>query len=80
MSATIGDEIRKITERYEAKLAEARARLATARNEALEEAAKVAIRRRKEAMKSSHPESPIREDEAEEICVLIRALKTETPS
>lgn len=50
----------------------------TARDDALEEAAKVAIRRRKEAMRSSHPESPIREDEAEEICVLIRALKSET--
>lgn len=49
--------------------------LATARNDALDEAKRVAIRRRKEAMKSPHPDSIIREDEAEEIVVAIEALK-----
>lgn len=54
-------------------------RLAAARNDALEEAKRVAIRRRKEAMKSAHPDSVIREDEAEEIAVAIEALKGSKP-
>ena len=37
---TIGDEIKKVADRYEAKLAETRAAAATARDDALEEAAR----------------------------------------